>query len=147
MLLELINALLIEPGQKPMCVLVENTHACIQGIIGSDFSSVHPWKDNMVAIFAKPSFDNQEPNRVILKEYPDLSIVERVFGTMMLCAAKDPDRIKDDGAFCSMKVDQYLMYAYRFGIPDEVGTDPKTGKHYWTVQYRELNFNNPESEE
>ena len=145
--MELVNALLIEPGRAPLYILLENSRKCVEGIIEGEIKTVKPWKDNIVAIYARPGATPKPPNRIIAKDNEVLFPVAQVFGSLLLCAVNDPTQKITDGAFCPLSKDQILKYCFRFAIPDEIRRDTKTGYLNWKVHYQAIIENSDESEE
>ena len=144
--LEIINALLIYPGRPPELVLLENTRSCIEGVIGSKTTFLSPWGDNIAAIFA-PEGERLgfEANRILVQSRGKNSFpVRPVFGPMLICSLCS---FEHWGAqFRSLNVNQCIEYMTRFAIPDEIFTDPKTGKRIWKYQ-QVTPFQDNESEE
>lgn len=139
-MLEIINALLIEPGEKPSLVLIENSTACIQGLIGEQLVQIQPWKDNMTAIFAKNGErDRKKPNRLLIQEGIEHIPVAPVYGSLLLCNATKKDQTRDTHTLTSMSINQASKYMLMFSIPDEIQIDKETRQKTWKVYQQFLN--------
>lgn len=109
---ELIQAVLVEPGQPARRVLIENDRDGIRSLIGGMGLSIsHPWDDEVALLCHAYNWSHDPMNRVIIKN--DNSFHSMVSGKFLL--------VKHDVEgmdFESLPKELVRKYLLKFSVPD-----------------------------